>query len=267
MNKFEIFFGILIFFSLQVISDAQANPTDQALYEFRAAAPAVFGMLGLCIVIGAIVFFGKHSGQPIIGEFKQERRLNVLKLVLYITLLLLTFSGMFFLYSYAWIEGFQLAFFSLFGIYSVWLLDPNHLLIYQFLSIFNAFCISGRLPFLGYGNNLAEQQHDLCIAYFSGRFDASPSTDTRCSNSGLLNWLRLLGLTSIVVQPIVVYFVYLLYQQITDHHQASKGGYQSFSTQVPKKDIPSTVSDNNNNHNNKDKDNEENVGSSGYQSL
>jgi hypothetical protein len=177
----------------------------------------IFGIIGLALGIGAVVYFGLNNDTPFLGDFRDEKHLNILRIVLYASCAFLAFSGLFFFFSYLWFEAYQLVLFSLFGFYAVWSLDRLYVLIYLILSAFNSFCIAGKFAVLGYNYTLAEQSPITCLQYF--KFGSGVSS--RCSSGGFLNWLRFLGLSCVIIQPIAAYVTFVLYRRL------ARGGVQN----------------------------------------
>jgi len=223
-----------------IVGGAFGQATDPGLFDFRRAAPAILGLLGLIVALAITIFTGRRSGHRFIGDLKNDRELSLMRLVTYVTQGFLIMAGLFQLFGYLWLEAYQLIFFNCIGIYALWTLSKIHLFLYLILGAFNSFVVAGQFAILGYGSNLAEYDRSYCLNYF---FGATAGTipaivDDRCGSRGYLNWLRLLGLFCVFLQPLATYLCFLLYNWV---HQggASVSGHQPIpseprrSTEVP----------------------------------
>eukprot|EP01126_Amoeba_proteus_P026633 TRINITY_DN2637_c0_g1_i1.p1 TRINITY_DN2637_c0_g1~~TRINITY_DN2637_c0_g1_i1.p1 ORF type:complete len:193 (-),score=33.85 TRINITY_DN2637_c0_g1_i1:107-685(-) len=126
---------------------------------------------------------------------------------LLLTTIILMMCSFFHFWGSQWFVGYQTFYFALFGFSSIWMMDSEHLLISLGLSIFNWFCVTGRLALLGYNVALVDVNTQSCVFYFG-----LDHVNGRCSGGGYLNFLRLLGLVIIFFQAFAIYFCWRAYK-------------------------------------------------------
>jgi len=133
----------------------------------------------------------------------------------------LMLASFFHVFGTEWLVAYQTVAFAALGFYGVWTEDRTHLWLYFIVAIFNWFCVSGRLAFMGYITSLAELSTTGCYQYFTYQLPPPSVVESRCVTNGFINWLRLVGLGIILVQGISVYLTYRLYYIDSD----SRGEY------------------------------------------
>jgi hypothetical protein len=187
-------------------------------------------MISLALAAGAIFYFGRASGIEFLPDFTRERRLAFLKVTLYASYGYLTTASLFMFFSVAWVEAYIIAFLSVFAFYHVWIQDRRGIFISMLAGVFLEFVVTGKLTLFGFNHNLADFNSIECYGYYYGSYIAQGST--RCNPKGYMNFLRLLGLAAIIIQPIAIYFSYSLYELLSNRSDGVRAGYSSFRDEV-----------------------------------
>jgi len=200
------------------------------LYEFRQGAEATIGVLFFAVVVAIVlaVLIRKHGAPfvtPINFATLPDREFNrtVIRMCLMGATVFLMIAGFFHSFGKEWLVGYQTMAIAVLGFYSAWTEDREHTKIFLGLSMFNWFCICGKVQFLNYNQNLAELMTQDCESYFADWTKPLPTVVVnRCLTNGFLNWLRLIGLTAILFQAIAVY---LAYRMLNLEDDTGRGDY------------------------------------------
>jgi len=203
------------FLSLIFLAWAQV-PNENSLFEFRQGAEPTVGVLFfVALLITILVYLIKKHGAPFVTPLnwsslpEREQLRTTFRILLFLCTVSLMSVGFFHLFGTEWVVAYQTLGFSIIGFYATWSEDKQHMWLYCLFSLFNWFCLSGKLAFLGYSQNLAELTTTGCIGYYYLTEPNPPTIVTnRCITNGYLNWLRLVGLGAILVQGVTVYLSY-----------------------------------------------------------
>lgn len=94
--------------------------------------------------------------------------------------------------------GFQLYWLASIGIFATYLWKPSVLAVYVVFAIYLFLAVCGTLSIFGFSSPVYNISNAACLQYFDG---AKVSTK-RCADGGLLNFIRLLGLSA----PTILFF-------------------------------------------------------------
>lgn len=229
---------LLILCSLFISSVlSQDYLSEKNLFEFRQGAEATVGVLFYVTIIAIVFasvfkFFGSPFVTPMNFSSMPQRELSrtLLRIALFVCTTFLMIAGFFHFFGTEWLVGYQTAIFAAIGFYAVWTEDRTHMFLYLILSIFNWFCVSGKLALFGYTTSLAELTTTGCFNYFSNVVAVPPPiVESRCITNGFINYLRLVGLGAIVLQGVAAYLAYRLYNVDVD----TRGEYTAVGDGVP----------------------------------